>query len=554
MAAEFARLQVRISSETEAWEDVSLETDGNRLPIAFNTAIDGSGDWLVPLLDSDGHQQVDVLSMPSVTVDSEFPAAAEITDNFANPTTTSVMAMNMVWDGATWDRWQGAVTMATLPDTSSSDLAAITAAVETIDNAISGSEMQVDIVGITPDLMLGTDFSNVFGTASIVSATPAVKVEEQGTVTVDATGQGDIPVTLDSETVGLTNIHSEDFDTGAGTDTTIATGLAVPQSGGAGVVEGVDLTALNITPSIGLAVGAFNYVFDGSNWDYVRMAWTGSDALSGLTTLAAGTFPWIYDRVADDYNRMSEVANATDSTGIGIQGVGLIAQFDDTSPTTVTENQFGNLRMSAERSLYTEIRDAAGNERGLNVDANGEIGVTNQGTFAVQVDDAFFSATEGGALPTEFVVIAGDDGTDTHPIQIDNTTGGVKVYLASQLQNIISGTENDTIGVSPTKRADAFNATITSADASTATQIYAKTAGKKIYVTDLTISVDTAMNVQIQDDTGTPVVLMEQMYFPANSIWSKSFITPLECSTNTDLDVITSTSGNISVTASGYVI
>src|SRR3990167_7326765 len=37
------------------------------------------------------------------------------------------------------------------------------------------------------DLMLGTDFSNVFGTASLISATPAVKVEQQGSVAVTGT-------------------------------------------------------------------------------------------------------------------------------------------------------------------------------------------------------------------------------------------------------------------------------------------------------------------------------------------------------------------------------
>jgi len=42
----------------------------------------------------------------SVTVDSEFPAAAAITDNFANPTTTSAMSMLMGWDTSTWDRVQ----------------------------------------------------------------------------------------------------------------------------------------------------------------------------------------------------------------------------------------------------------------------------------------------------------------------------------------------------------------------------------------------------------------------------------------------------------------
>lgn len=99
-----------------------------------------------------------------------------------------------------------------------------------------------------------------------------------------------------------------------------------------------------------------------------------------------------------------------------------------------------------------------------------------------------------------------------------------------------------------------FQETITSANATSATAVKAKTAAKKIYVTDLIISVDTAMNVQLQDDNGSPVVLMEQIYLPANSVFSKTFSTPLVVATNQDLDVVASASGNISVTVTGYVI
>jgi hypothetical protein len=47
---------------------------------------------------------VDLADSVSVTVDSEFPAASAISDNFANPTTTSAMSMLMGYDGSTWDR------------------------------------------------------------------------------------------------------------------------------------------------------------------------------------------------------------------------------------------------------------------------------------------------------------------------------------------------------------------------------------------------------------------------------------------------------------------
>lgn len=52
------------------------------------------------------------------------------------------------------------------------------------------------------------------------------------------------------------------------------------------------------------------------------------------------------------------------------------AEFDDTTPDAVDEGDIGRLRISANRNLYVTLRDAAGNERGVNVDASGQIAVT----------------------------------------------------------------------------------------------------------------------------------------------------------------------------------
>ena len=100
--------------------------------------------------------------------------------------------------------------------------------------------------------------------------------------------------------------------------------------------------------------------------------------LATPTTTTVASF--LYGRNSVDGNW--EFVNTLDhnfKVTSGPIAAGLIAEFDDTSPTTVTENQFSPLRLSLERSLYTEIRDAAGNERGLNIDVNGAVGVT--GTF-----------------------------------------------------------------------------------------------------------------------------------------------------------------------------
>lgn len=91
-----------------------------------------------------------------------------------------------------------------------------------------------------------------------------------------------------------------------------------------------------------------------------------------------------------------QIANGTNSAGAGILAIGALAQFDDVSPTAITENQFGNLRMSANRNLYTINRDAAGNERGQNVDASNNA-MVNMGTKLDPVNDSITLA--GGLMP-----------------------------------------------------------------------------------------------------------------------------------------------------------
>jgi hypothetical protein len=103
----------------------------------------------------------------------ELPAAAAASDNFANPTTTNIMSMNMVWDGATWDRLPG--------------------------NSTDGLLVN-----------LGTN-NDVSGTVTANAGT--------GTFTVDATGQGDVPITLAGEAVVLGAGTAEIGKLAAGTAT-----------------------------------------------------------------------------------------------------------------------------------------------------------------------------------------------------------------------------------------------------------------------------------------------------------------------------------------------
>jgi len=221
----------------------------------------------------------------SLTVDSEFPAAALIADNFANPTTTSVMAMGMAWDGATWDRLLG----------NSTD-------------------------GLLVNLGANND------------------VAVSGTVTANA---------------------------GTGTFAISASSLPLPALAATSAIQTNNTQVTQLVNAAGSAVTVTGNKLD------VNATVTGGTGSSAIDDAA--------------------FAVASDS---GTPAMGL---FDDVTPDSVGEGDAGVLRMSANRNLYSTIRDAAGNERGVNVNASNQLSVsvdntvtvgshavTNAGTFAVQ--------------------------------------------------------------------------------------------------------------------------------------------------------------------------
>lgn len=73
---------------------------------------------------------------------------------------------------------------------------------------------------------------------------------------------------------------------------------------------------------------------------------------------------------------VDDVATIVDDAAFtpGTSSVQMIGGFfDDVAPDSVNEGDGGAIRMSGNRNLYTTIRDAAGNERGANVDANSDL-------------------------------------------------------------------------------------------------------------------------------------------------------------------------------------
>lgn len=134
----------------------------------------------------------------------------------------------------------------------------------------------------------------------------------------------------------------------------------------------------------------------------------------------------------------------------------------------------------------------------------------------------------------------------------DSTNHALKVVMVNKLEAIISGAENDSVLTKPGRRIDSYEATLLTANATTAQTVKAAVTSKSIYITDIIISTDTAGWIRIEDEDATTILIRK--YFPANSIWSKSFITPKKAVSGKAVKVIAENAGNISVDMNGYAI
>lgn len=311
------------------------------------------------------------------------------------------------------------------------------------------------------------------GNTALVSAAGRVSVDASGTsLTVGThavTGSGTF--TVDSE------LTTADLDTGAGTDTRSVLGLVFAASGGATQVSASSGLPVNIvagssagptdTADSSVATGqtsglviAQNYVNNGSAWVpaapsllteathnvAVTPASTVSNALMGYASTSAPTavtsgnavLAWFNTdgrlNVADGGGSLtvdgsiscsncsgsgaSDVDNSTFTLGTD-SGAPIMGYVDATSPTNATEDRMATIRATVDRSLHTSLRDAAGNNRGANVNASNELlvalssvpshAVTNAGVFVTQ---------ENGAALTALQLI------DNLPNTIGSTTSG----------------------------------------------------------------------------------------------------------------------------------
>jgi hypothetical protein len=277
-------------------------------------------------------------------------------------------------------------------------------------------------------------------TSAMSTASVTVSGTYSGTVSFEVIGApGTAAVTVDCATPAAPG-SAINSTTGSGVWVCPVAGMSALQARMSAYASGAAVVGMLAADSPGQTVAAAG---GGGSFDGVLLDAAGGDSLADTANNAlrvnivagagsGGT------AIADD------AAFTVATTSVTPAG----ALFDDVTPDSVNENDAGAVRMSGNRNLYTTIRDAAGNERGLNIAADGSIAVTsaagataaNQSTMvtALQLIDnipiTIGSTTSGqsGALAMGAVSTSAPTYTNaqSHPLSLD-TSGALRVAITS---------------------------------------------------------------------------------------------------------------------------
>jgi len=410
-------------------------------------------------------------------------------------------------------------------------------ALELLDNAVSGNELQVDIVSgssssteyteadtdasITGIAIMWEDGSDTLRAVSASKPLPIditdASVAVTGAfyqVTQPISGTVDITETsFDATQATATNLKAQVF----GNDITSA--LDVDASGQLQVdiltmptttVDASDLDIRDLAVTTDDILIYANTVKDGSGTDYVPLVDADGnlqvDVLSAPTTAVTGTFYQVTQPISGDIGTLTTltnpvgIKNAASDTITGISGT------YDTIDVSLTN---GTNRVTVDGSGYLTT-----NINGT-VTVDGTVTSTPSGIQEIEGDEA-----EGANLPNP-VLIGGDDGTDIKNIHVDATTGDVQVDVTNAVT--ISGTvtanagtnlNTSSLATSAAQLADGHNVTIDNAAAAAAVNIQdggnaitvdgAVTVSGTATVTQAgTVSVDDNASSLTVDTTGT---------------------------------------------------
>lgn len=312
---------------------------------------------------------------------------------------------------------------------SGGNLAAVATSLAALDNAVAGNELQVDVLTMpTVTVTDGAGSMNVIVDSGSVSCS---NCSGSGASDVD-----DSSFSLTSDSVAPAGFLLDDSGTDSVDEGDV--GLArmsanrvqygIIRDGASGAERGVSVTAQNeLLVELGAGSAAIGTVTvtDGSGALNVIVD-------SGAVTVSDGSGALTVDGSISCSNCSGSGASAVDDAAFtvatdSVAPAGFL--LDDSSPDTVNEGDVGLGRMSSRREQYVQIRDAAGNERGLNIDSSGRITVVPSAA-----DNPTFVRCSDGSIASPCSVTLSTSDTDDGTI-----AGSQSVALAAAMMHVWNG-------------------------------------------------------------------------------------------------------------------
>lgn len=264
-----------------------------------------------------------------------------------------------------------------------------------------------------------------------------------------------------------------------------STGVLTVDNGGTFIVQedGDALTALQLIDDIVAVLGTATYsegttsgaVIGAVRNDTLAALADTDNEIAPLQVDATGA---LYVNIAAGAAGVTHTDNAafTEDSDDGVPAFGL---FHDVTPPAVTEGNAGAVRMSANRNLYNTLRDAAGNERGANVNASNELGVvaSQNGTWNITNISGTISLPTGAATESTLALV--ESNTDYGTVVgggVEATALRVTIASDSTGQITIDGTvsvDSITTSVVPGTGATHLGKAISSASGATDTGVAA---------------------------------------------------------------------------------
>lgn len=332
-----------------------------------------------------------------------------------------------------------------------------TSATGAINVNVSGSSVTGD-VNLTEVGGVAISLGQTTMTASlpvtIASNQSAVPVSQSGTWNINNIS-GTISLPTGAATLAEQQTQSSTLSTINGK---IPSGLTVTST--RLLVDGSGVTQPISAASLPLPSGAATSANQTNGSQLTQIVDAGGDAV----TVTGGKLD-VNATISGSGGGTSSIDDAPFAVGsdTGTPAMGLL---DDVAPDSVDEGDVGVLRMSANRVLYNQIRDAAGNERGVNVTASNALKVdgsavtqpvTGSGTAGtaasgvitvqgiasmtpVQVSQATASslnatvvgpAADGAAVSGNPVRIAGKDGSGNTQDVLTDTSGRINNLIGT---------------------------------------------------------------------------------------------------------------------------